>query len=157
VIEALALVQGPTLAVVNLTLDDSPVDKGKQVVGVEGVEAADQVGPSMAVEGAEAADQASPSTTPESDLVRAPVAWPDLAGLALVRAEEELPRWGSALEFRDASNPGAEPIFVLNDTDEVHHWEYLEGLRQHTMRSLRVASEALARGMSDALEVSQIW
>jgi hypothetical protein len=41
VIEAPALAQGPTPAVVDLTLDDSPVDKGKQVVGVEGVEAAD--------------------------------------------------------------------------------------------------------------------
>jgi hypothetical protein len=75
-----------------------------------------------------------------------------------MRAEEELPHWGrSALEFRDVANPGAEPVFALDDRDEVHHWEYVEGLRQHTMRSLRVASEALARGMSDAFEVSQIW
>jgi hypothetical protein len=47
--------------------------------------------------------------------------WSDLVEQALVRAEE-LPRWGrSALEFRDASNPSAEPIFALDDKDEVHH------------------------------------
>jgi hypothetical protein len=40
--------------------------------------------------------------------------------LVLVRAEEELPRWGwSTLEFRDASNPSAEPFFALDDKDEV--------------------------------------
>jgi hypothetical protein len=39
--------------------------------------------------------------------------------LALVRAEEELPRWGRlTLEFRDASNPSAEPFFALDDKDE---------------------------------------
>jgi hypothetical protein len=49
--------------------------------------------------------------------------------LALVRAEEELPRWGrSTLEFRDVSNPSAETFFALDDKDEVQHWEYLEGL-----------------------------
>jgi hypothetical protein len=94
VIEAPALAQGLTPAVVDLTLDDSPVDKGKQVVGVEEVEAVDQAGPFMAIEGAEAADQAGPSMAPEGDLAGAPAAWPDLAGLALVRAEEELPCWG---------------------------------------------------------------
>jgi hypothetical protein len=141
--EALAPPQGSAPAMVDLTLDDSPVDKGKQVVGIEGVKAVDQAGP---------------SATPESDLAEASAAWPDLAGLALVRAEDELLRWGrSALKFRDASNPSAEPIFMLDDKDEVHHWEYLEGLRQHTMRSLRVASDALAWGMSDAFEVSRIW
>jgi hypothetical protein len=77
--------------------------------------------------------------------------------LALVRAEEELPRWGrSTLEFRDASNPSAEPIFTLDDKDEVHHWEYLEGLRKHTMQSLHVVSDTLAWGMSEAFEVSRI-
>jgi hypothetical protein len=79
---------------VDLTLDDSPIDKGKQVVGVEDVEAVDQAGPSAAVEGAEAADQAGPSAAPESAPVGPPSGWPDLAGLALVRAEEELPHWG---------------------------------------------------------------
>jgi hypothetical protein len=118
---------------VDLTLDDSPVDKGKHVVGVEGVEATNQAGPSMAVEGADAADQVGPSAAPVGDLAGSLVAWPDLAGLALVRVEEELPHWGASLEFRDASNPGAEPIFALNDEDEVHHWEYLEGLCQHTV------------------------
>jgi hypothetical protein len=79
---------------VDLTLDDSPVDKGKHVVGVEGVEAMDHAGPSTAVEGVEAADQAGPSVEPESAPVGSPVVWLDLAGLARVRAEEELPRWG---------------------------------------------------------------
>jgi hypothetical protein len=44
------------------------------------------------VEGAEAADQAGPSAVLESDPAEAPAAWSDLAGLALVPAEEELPR-----------------------------------------------------------------
>jgi hypothetical protein len=138
VVEAAAPVQGSASALIDLSLDDSPVDKGKQVVGVEGAEAVDQGGPPATVE--------------------ASAAWPDLAELALMWAEEELSCWGrSALEFRDTANPSAEPVFALDDRDEVHHWEYVEGLRQHTMRSLRVASEALARGMSDAFEVSWIW
>jgi hypothetical protein len=46
--------------------------------------------------------------------------WPDFAELALVRAEEELSRWGrSTLKFRDAANPDAEPFFALDDKDEV--------------------------------------
>jgi hypothetical protein len=56
VVEVPALPQGSTPALIDLTLDDSPVDKGKQVVGVEGAEAADQVGLSAAVEGAKATD-----------------------------------------------------------------------------------------------------
>jgi hypothetical protein len=77
--------------------------------------------------------------------------------LALVRAEEELPRWGrSTLEFRDASNPSVEPFFALDDKDEVHHWEYLKGLRKHMMQSLRVVLDTLAQGMSEAFEVSRI-
>jgi hypothetical protein len=91
-------------------------------VGVEGAEAVDQAGPPTTVEGAEAVDEARPSAAPEADLAKALVAWSDLAGLALVWAEEELPRWGrSALEFRDAANPSAEPVFALNNRDEVHH------------------------------------
>jgi hypothetical protein len=93
-IEVPAPAQGSTPAVVDLTLDDSPIDKGKQVVGVEEAEAVDHAGPSTAVEGAEAADQAGPSAAPKSAPVGSPTGWPDLAGLALVRAEEELPRWG---------------------------------------------------------------
>jgi hypothetical protein len=46
--------------------------------------------------------------------------WPDIAALAIARAETEIPRWGGAsLQFRDAANPDAEPIFILNDKDEV--------------------------------------
>jgi hypothetical protein len=114
VVEVPALPQGSTPTLIDFTLDDSPTDKGKQVADVEVAEAADRAGTSAALEG----DQAEASA-----------GWPDFAGLALMRAEEELPRWGrSTLEFRDASNPSAEPFFALDDTDEVHHWEYLEGL-----------------------------
>jgi hypothetical protein len=59
---------------------------------------------------------------------------------------------GPSLQFRDATNPEAEPIFVLSDKDEVHRWEYLEGVRQHLDRLLRVASGAV-RSMGDATEV----
>jgi hypothetical protein len=95
--------------VIDLTLDDSPTDKGKQAANVEAAEALDQAGTSMALGG----DQAEASA-----------GWPDFTELALVRAEEELPRWGRlTLEFRDASNPSAAPFFALDDKDEVHHWE----------------------------------
>jgi hypothetical protein len=124
VVEVPAPPQGLTPALIDLILDDSPADKGKQVVDVEAAEAADRGGTSAALEG---------------DQAKASAGWPNFAGLALVRAEEELPRWGrSTLEFRDASNPSAEPFFALDDKDEVHHWEYLEGLRKHTMQSLCV-------------------
>jgi hypothetical protein len=77
--------------------------------------------------------------------------------LALVRAEEELPRWGrSTLEFRDASNLGAEPFFALDDKDEVQHWEYLKGLRKNSLQSLRMVSNTLVRGMLEAFEVSWV-
>jgi hypothetical protein len=49
-------------------------------------------------------------------------------------------------------NPDAEPIFVLNDKDEVHRWEYLEGVRRHLDRLLGVASEAVW-STRDATEV----
>jgi hypothetical protein len=54
--------------------------------------------------------------------VEASGGWLDFAELVLVRVKEELPRWGqSTLEFRDATNPGAEPFFALDDKDEVQH------------------------------------
>jgi hypothetical protein len=49
-------------------------------------------------------------------------------------------------------NPDTEPIFVLNDKDEVHRWEYLEGVRRHLDRLLGVASEAV-RSTQDATEI----
>jgi hypothetical protein len=129
-VEGPAPVEGSMPAMVDLTLDDSPLDKGKQVVGVEGVEAVDQAGPSAVVGEAGAAGQAGPSAGPKSAPAGPSSEWPDLAVLALVRAEEEIPCWrGPSLEFRDASNPCADPVVALNDADEVHHWEYLEGLR----------------------------
>jgi hypothetical protein len=101
-----------------------------------------------------AAGEAGPSTGLENAPAGPSSEWSDLAALALVRAEEEIPRWGGpSLEFRDASNPSADPVFALNDRDEVHHWEYLEGLRRHMDRSLRVVMEAVQRGMQDATEV----
>jgi hypothetical protein len=61
-----------------------------------------------------------------------------------VQAEEELPRWGWwTVEFRDASNPSAEPFFALDNKDEVQHWEYLKGLRKHSLQSLRMVSDTL--------------
>jgi hypothetical protein len=59
---------------------------------------------------------------------------------------------GPSLQFRDATNPDDELIFVLNDKDEVHRWEYLEGVHRHLDQLLRVASEAV-RSTRDATEV----
>jgi hypothetical protein len=75
IVEALALSQGSTPALIDLTLDDSLADKGKQAADVEAAEALDGAGTSAALRG----DQAEASA-----------GWPDFAGLALVRAEEEL-------------------------------------------------------------------
>jgi hypothetical protein len=113
-VEVPAPPQGSTPALIDLTADDSPDDKGKQEVDVETAEASDRAGTSVALGG----DQAEASTR-----------WPNFTGLALVWAKEELPRWGRlTFEFRDASNPSVKPFFALDDKDEVHHWEYLEGL-----------------------------
>jgi hypothetical protein len=118
-VEAPAPSEGSTPALINLTVDDSPADKGQQEADVETAEASDWPGTSAAL---------------GDDQAEASARWPDFAGLALVRAEEELSRWGrSTLEFRDASNPSAEPLFALDDKDEVQHWEYLEGLRKHSL------------------------
>jgi hypothetical protein len=133
---------GSTLALIDLTVDGSPSDKGKQKADVETAEASDRPGTSVAL---------------GDDLAEASARWPDYAGLALVQAEEELPRWGrSTLEFRDASNPSAEPFFALDDKDEVQHWEYLEGLQKHSLQSLCMVSDTLVRGMSKAFEVRQV-
>jgi hypothetical protein len=92
---------------IDLTVDDPPSDKGKQKADVETIDAPERPGPSAML---------------GDDLAEALARWPNYAGLALVRVEEELPRWGrSTLEFRDASNPSAEPFFALDDKDEVQH------------------------------------
>jgi hypothetical protein len=128
--------------VIVLTVDDPPSDKGKQKADVEMVDAPDRPGT---------------SATLGDDVVEASTGWPDYAGLALVRAEEELPHWGrSTLEFRDASNPSAEPFFALDDKDEVQHWEFIEGLRKHSLQSLCMVTDTLVRGMSEAFEVSRV-
>jgi hypothetical protein len=140
-IETLALPQGSTPALIDLTVDDSPSDKGKQKADVKTAEAPDRPGTSAAL---------------GDDLAEASARWSGYTRLALVRAEEELLRWGrSTLEFRDVSNPSAEPFFTL-DKDEVQHWEYLEGLQKHSLQSLRMVSDTLVRGMSEAFEVSRV-
>jgi hypothetical protein len=90
-------------------------------MGVEGGEAADQTGASTAVGEAETAGEAGPSAGPGDASTGSLSSWPDIAALAIARAEAEIPRWGApSLQFRDATNPDAEPIFVLHDKDEVH-------------------------------------
>jgi hypothetical protein len=106
-VETPTLPQGSTPAVIDLTVDAPPADKGKQKADVEVVDAPDRPGTSV---------------MSGDDLVEASARWPDFTGLALVWAEEELPRWGRlTLEFRDASNPSTEPFFALDDKDEVQH------------------------------------
>jgi hypothetical protein len=84
---------------IDLTIDDPPSDKGKQNP-----------------------DRPGTSTALGDDLAKASARWLDYAGLALVRAEEELPRWGrSTLEFRDTSNPSPAPFFAHDDKDEVQN------------------------------------
>jgi hypothetical protein len=141
-VETLAPPQGSIPAIIDLIVNDPPSDKGKQKADVEMVDASDWPGTSV---------------TLGDDLAKASAKWPDYAGLALVRVEEELPRWGwSTLEFRDASNPIAEPFFALNDKDEVQHWEFIEGLCKHSVQSLHMVAYTLVRGMSEAFEVSQV-
>jgi hypothetical protein len=108
--------------VIDLALDGSPSDKGKQKADVEMVDASNRPRTSMA---------------PAGDVAEALGGWPDFTKLALARAEEELPRRGrSTLKFRDAANSNVEAFFALDDRDEVHHWEYVEGLHQHFVWSL---------------------
>jgi hypothetical protein len=91
------------------------------------------------------------------DLAEASARWPDYAGLVLVREEEELLRWGRlTLEFRDSSNPSAEPFFALDDKDEVQHWEFIKGLHKHSLQSMRMVTDTLVRGVSKAFEVSRV-
>jgi hypothetical protein len=142
IVETPAPPQGSILAVIDLTVDNPPSDKGKQKADVEMADALDRPGT---------------SAMSMDDLAEASARWPDYAGLALVRAKEELPRWGqSTLEFRDASNPSAEPFFALDDKDKVHYWEFIEGLRKHSMQSRRMVTDTLVRGMSEAFEVSWV-
>jgi hypothetical protein len=99
--------QGSTPVVIDLTIDDPPSDKGKQKADVKMVDAPDRPGTSV---------------TSGDNVAEASARWLNFAGLVLARAEEELPRWGRlTLEFRDASNPSAEPFFALDDKDEVQH------------------------------------
>jgi hypothetical protein len=38
----------------------------------------------------------------------------------------------------------------------VQHWEFIEGLRKNFVQSLRMVTDTLVRGMSEAFEVSQV-
>jgi hypothetical protein len=101
------LPQGSIPAIIDLTIDDPPSDKGKQKADIEMVNALDRLGTFI---------------TSGDDVAEASARWPNFTGLVLARAEEELPRWGrSTLEFRDASNLNAEPFFALDNKDEVQH------------------------------------
>jgi hypothetical protein len=80
---------------VDLTLDDTPLDKGKQVMGVEGGEAADQAGASTAAGEAGTAGEAGPSAGPGDAPAGSLSSWPDIAALAIAWAETEIPRWGA--------------------------------------------------------------
>jgi hypothetical protein len=68
--------QGSIPAVIDLTIDDPPSDKGKQKADVEMVDAP---------------DRSDTSVTSGYDLAEVSAMWPDYIGLALVWAEEELP------------------------------------------------------------------
>jgi hypothetical protein len=123
--------------VIDLTVDDSPSDKGKQKADVEMVNVS---------------DRPETSAAPDGDVTETSGGWPDFAELALVQAEEDLPCWGrSTLEFRDAANPDAEPFFALDDKDEVQYWEYVEGLRKHSMQSLWMVIDTLVWHMLGGL------
>jgi hypothetical protein len=125
--------------VIDLASDDLPSDKGKQKADAEMVDASDRPGT---------------STTADSDTTGAFARWPDFTELALMWTEEELPRWGcSPLKFRDVANPDTEPFFILDDQDEVKHWEYIEGLCKHSVQSLQMVSDTLVRHMLEAFEV----
>jgi hypothetical protein len=143
-----------------IALDDAPLDRGKQIMGAEEGETTSRADASTSAGVAGAAgegNEAGPSTGPGGAPAASSSSWPDFAALAIARAEEEIPRWGGPpLQFRDAANLDAEPILTLNDRDEVHRWQYLEGVRQHLDRLLRVASDAVSRGMRDATEVRLI-
>jgi hypothetical protein len=97
--EKSALLQGSTLAIIDLTIDDLPFDKGKQKADIKMVDAPDRPGTSI---------------TSGDDVAEASARWPDFIGLVLARAEEELPHWGrSTLEFRDALTPTPSPSLPL--------------------------------------------
>jgi hypothetical protein len=78
-----------------LTLDDTPLDKGKQVMGVEGGEAVVRAGASMTVGEVGTTGEAGPSVGPGDALAGSSSSWLDIAALAIARAETEIPRWGA--------------------------------------------------------------
>jgi hypothetical protein len=38
----------------------------------------------------------------------------------------------------------------------VHYWEFIKGLRKHSVQSQRMVADTLVRGMSEAFEVSRV-
>jgi len=75
-------------------LDNISLDKGKQTMGVEGGEVADQAGVATAVGEVDTAGEAGPSAGPGDAPAGSSSSWPDIAALAIARAETELPKWG---------------------------------------------------------------
>jgi hypothetical protein len=152
------VVEGPVTAEgqapVVVTLDDAPLYRGKEIMGAEEGETTSRAEASTPVGAVGEGNEAGPSTGPGGAPAASSSSWPDFAALAIARAEEEIPRWGGPpLQFKDAANLDGEPILTLNDRDEVHRWQYLEGVRRHLARLLSVASDAVSRGMLDATEV----
>jgi hypothetical protein len=88
--------RGRAPTTVDLTPDDTPLDKGKQVMGVEGGKFADQAAASTAVGEVETAGEAGPSMGPADALAGSSSSWPDIVALAIARAEAEISRWGGA-------------------------------------------------------------
>jgi hypothetical protein len=90
---------------VDLTLDDTPLDKGKQVIGVKGGEATDQAGASTAVGEAGTAGEAGPFAGPGDAPAESSLLWPDIAALAIARTEAEIPRWGAVTPVQGRHEP----------------------------------------------------
>lgn len=112
---------GLTLGAIVVPSDDSPIDKGKRKEeDIEMTETASDVlfltlvGWVVGIEGT-------------SSMGRS------LAEVVRERVARELPSWGEdVLQLKDPTDPSAEPLFELNDPEEVNHWEHTEEFRQGT-------------------------
>jgi hypothetical protein len=79
-----------------VALDDAPLDRGKQIMGVEGGEATSRADASTSAGAAGAtgeANEAGPSARPGDAPAASSSSWPDFVALVIARAEE-IPRWG---------------------------------------------------------------
>jgi hypothetical protein len=75
-----ALPQGSTLAVIDLTIDDPPSDKGKQKADIEMVDAPDQPGTSI---------------TSGDNVAKVSTRWPDFRGASACMGRGGVPTLGS--------------------------------------------------------------